>query len=167
MQADSLLVLVLKLNGEVAQESQRSWLSLGFLWVQLLRLGEQFDDHDVFNAAEWETWRTVLIATLERLWLPRDTIAAVSKQYYDNHSILFSDQGRDFNQCIVSAEFIANSYHSLDDMLPSWTAIDLAALHSSIEVKVPDAVEEKMTNARAAALRAVGEWGGAHQNMIL
>jgi hypothetical protein len=48
-QADSLVVLVLNLNDQVQQCSLQSRPSLAFLWVQLQRLGDQFDDHDVFN----------------------------------------------------------------------------------------------------------------------
>jgi hypothetical protein len=161
-QADSLVVLVLNLNHQVQQNALQNGPRLAYLWVKMQWLGEQFDEHDVFNAEEWGTWRTVLIDTLARMWLLRATIATVSEQHYDNHSVLFPDQASDLIQCIQSAEFMANLYNDLEGGLPSWTAIDLAALQSLTDAQVPAAVSERLADAKAAALQAVGEWSAAH-----
>lgn len=159
--ADSLVVLVLNLNDQVQQNSLQSYPCLAYLWVQMQWMGEQFDEHDVFNAAEWDSWRTVLIDTFARLWPLRATIAAISEQHYDNHSVLFPDQESNLSQCIQRAEFMANLYNDLEGGLPSWTAIDLAALQSSMEAQVPAAVGERLADARAATLQAAGEWSAA------
>ena len=160
-QADSLVVLVFNLNDQVQQNFLQSWPRLLYLCVQLRWMGEQFDEHGVFNAAEWDTWREILIATLARMWLLRATIAAVSEQHYDSHSVLFLEQETDLNQCIHGAEFMAKLYNDLEGVLPSRTAIDLTALQSSIEAQVPAAVGERVAGAKAKTLRDLGEWKAA------
>jgi hypothetical protein len=160
-QADFLVVLVLKLNEEVLQNCQQSSPYLAFLWVQLRWMGAQFDEHGVFNATEWDHWRELLIDTLSRMWVLRATITAVSEQYYDCHSVLLLDQESSLNQCIEGAEVLAKVYNNLEGIGPSWTAIDLVTLQSSIEAQVPATVCERVAGAKASTLRAIGEWKAA------
>jgi len=66
-----------------------------------------------------------------------------------------------FTRGIECAEMLAQDYNSFEGVLPSWTAIDLAALQSSVEVQVLAAVGERVAHAKAKTLRALGEWQAA------
>ncbi len=90
--------------------------------------------------------------------LTGDELNTYRQQYYDNHPILFSDGETSLKQGIRFAEMLANGYNRLKGALLSWTAIDLAALQSSIKAQVPAAVEEQVARAKAKTLRALGEW---------
>lgn len=160
-QADSLVVLVLNLNEQVQLDSRQSFPQLAFLWVQLRWMAEQHDEHGVFNATEWGDWRELLINTLVRTRLLRATIAAISERYYDSHSVLLHDHESSLDLCNQGAEQLVSAYNNLEGLLPCWTAIDLAALQSSIEAQVPVAVGEQMVDAEAKTLQAIGEWKAA------
>jgi len=160
-QADFLIVLVIKLNEEVRLNCLHSSPHLAFLSVQLRWMRARFAEHGVFNATEWGHWRELHIDTLTRMWVLRATIAAVSEQYYDSHSVLFSDRESSLNQHIQDAEALAKVYNNLEGIVPAWTAIDLATLQFSIEEQVPAAVGELVAGAQANVLQVLGDWKAA------
>jgi len=129
--------------------------------AELRRIAHEFEEHDVFNAREWDTWRTCLINSLTELWLLRAIIAALSEQSYDNRPILFREYECDLDCCIEGLGNFAEIYNAGRESLPSWSAIDLTALRSSIQAQVPAAVDEQIADARAKTLQAMGEWKAA------
>jgi hypothetical protein len=50
---------------------------------------------------------------------------------------------------------LLSRYNKLEGILPSWTAIELATLQSSIEAQVPAVVEEQVACADAEVLQAL------------
>jgi len=158
-QADFMLVLVYLLNEEIRQEARVSTPCLRLLLVELGWMEEKHQEHGLFTA--WGGWRALFINTMTRTLLLRATIEAISKRMYDNHSLLFPDVETSLNHRIEWAELLAGGYNALEGVLPSRTAIDLAALRSSIEAEVPAEVANQVAHAQAKTLQALGEWKAA------
>jgi hypothetical protein len=154
-----LLDLVHQLNLEVRLDELHSRPDLMFLLVELAWMEQEHEEHGLITALGG--WRTLFIKTLTGMLLLKTTIQAISKQYYDNHSILFPDEEAALKLGIGCAEDLATGYNALEGLLPSWTAIDLPALKSSIEAEIPAAVGEQVARAKAKTLRAIGEWEAA------
>ena len=157
--ADFMLVLVYLLNDEIVQDARVSTPCLRLLLVELGWMEEKHKEHGLFTA--WGGWRALFINTMTRTLLLRATIEAISERMYDNHSILFPGVETSLNHRIKWAELLAASYNALEGVLPSWTAIDLAALRSSIEAEVPAEVAKQVAHAKAKTLQALGEWKAA------
>ena len=154
-----MLVLVYLLNEEIRQEARVSTPCLRLLLVELGWMEEKHKEHGLFTA--WGGWRALLINTMTCTLLLRATIEAISKRMYDSHSVLFPDVETSLNHRIKWAELLAGGYNALERVLPSWTAIDLAVLRSSIEAEVPAEIAKQVTHARAKTLQALGEWKAA------
>jgi len=156
-EADFLLVLIRHVRDDVASDSPLRGFQLLLLREKLARMLEHFVEHDRFDPEGWDQWRTGLINTLTPLWQLRATIAAISARFYDHHPILFREEDNGLNEDIRIAESLAVHYNRLERGLPSWTALDLDALQSSVEAEVPAAVQRRVTFARARSLRDFGE----------
>lgn len=156
-EADFFLVLIRHVREEVALDSPLRGLQLLLLNEKLARMLEHFVEHDIFDPEAWDEWRTALMNTISPLWQLRATIAAISARFYDHHPILFAEEENGLNQDIRMAETLAAQYNSLEGGLPSWTALDLGALQSSVEAEVPAAVDRWVIFARARSLRDFGE----------
>jgi hypothetical protein len=155
-QADFLVVLVQQLNADIVLDSRETGQNLSALFGGLGEMGREHKEPALF--AECGGWRAGFVDTLTRLWLLKATIQAISKQYYDNHSILFADEETTLEEGIEFAESLANWYNHLEGALPGWTAIDLADLQSSIAAKVPAAVDEQVAQAQARILARNGHY---------
>ena len=156
-EADFLFVLIRNVRDDVASDSLLRGIQLLLLCEKLDRMLEHFVEHERFDPEAWDKWQAALINTITPLWQQRAIIAAISARFYDQHPILFAEEENGLEQDIRMAEALATQYNSLEGGLPSWTALDLIALQSSVEAEVPAAVDRRVIFARASSLRDFGE----------
>jgi hypothetical protein len=162
-EADFLVVLLMQLYGTVDFNRSLNVRDIFLLKEMFHRMLEQFAVHDQFDADDWNLWRKILIHTLDRLGQLRAVTAEISEQYYDGNPILFVDDERSLDEDVRAVEKMAKEYNSLKEELPRWTAIDLHARSSSIAVRLPALVGQRVAFAKAKTLQALGDWRGAWQ----
>ncbi len=156
-QTDFLVTLALNVNQGRLAESEKDYLIMLSVSGQRLSMMERVVEHVSIDSEEWDAWRTMLIATLERLWGQQAAIAAISTEYYDDHQVLFANEAAELNNCIEVVKCSVRVYNTGKGVVPSWKAIDLAALRRSIEPQVRAAVRELVDRAKAEMLLAFGE----------
>ena len=160
-QADFLVVLALRVRQDVPLYHYREIPYFVLLTEKFQWMMEEIKRHREYDDGAWDRWRTLLAATLARVWRLRAIVAVIRKEYFDNRRLLFQEDASRLDHSIGAMENLAKRYNALRKILPSWTAIDLAALKSSAEEVVPTEVDEQVANAKAETLRASGDWKAA------
>ena len=118
---------------------------------------EQYVQCDKFEPVMWEMWRGVLIQRLCSAWRLRQTIEAISEQYFDHQPLVFPEQASKLDEQIQRLETLAKHHNDLEGGLPTWTGIDLDAVASAIPECVIAEVAERVVIAKSKSLEDFGE----------
>lgn len=156
-QTDFLVLLVIELHKDVHLECTLNEPYILLLNEKFERMLEHFVLQDKSELAAWERWRRVLTERLRSLWRLRGTVGALSERYFDLNPLLFPEDASSLDEHIRALEELVNHCNRLKGELPSWSAIELDPLASSVHDQITPEVAARVANAKSTTLAASGE----------